>query len=212
MAASVTAATSGAAAAALGQQVDDLALEQGGVGVHDDQVLGPAVQPGHLDREVDLAAGRLLGQGAPQAVEVGTGHGQLVAVHRVGGEPDDPLDVAAARAMPPVTPSSVGGVDLGRQHRDEVPLGRLVQRASASTSGSTVTSTPGRRRSAVRARRAPRSDLARRRQVDLDAEQQPAVHPDLLHVVDLDAALGQRGEEPLGDARAVLAAHRHQER
>ena len=57
MAAAVTAATCGATAAALGQQVDHLPLQQGGVGIQDDQVLGPAVQPGRLHREVDLAAG-----------------------------------------------------------------------------------------------------------------------------------------------------------
>ena len=36
------------------------------------------------------------------------------------------------------------------------------------------------------------------------------MHAHLLDVVDLDAAPGQGGEQALGDARPVLAAHRHQ--
>ena len=46
----------GTAAPPLGQQVDDLPLEQGRVGVHHDQVLGPAVQTRRLDRDVHLSA------------------------------------------------------------------------------------------------------------------------------------------------------------
>ena len=74
MAAAVTAATSEPHPRAVGQQVDHLALQQRGVGVHHDQVLGPAVQSGRLDRHVDPALRRLVGQCAPQGVEVGTGH------------------------------------------------------------------------------------------------------------------------------------------
>ena len=57
MAASVSAATSVGAAGALGEHLDDLALHQGRVDVHHDEPLGPAVQPGPLDRHVD-AEGR----------------------------------------------------------------------------------------------------------------------------------------------------------
>ena len=48
--------------------------------------------------------------------------------------------------------------------------------------------------------------------VGLDTEQQPAVHPHLLDVVDLHTALGERAEEPLRNARGVLPAHRDEER
>ena len=49
------------------EQRDDLSLQQGGVGIHDDEVLGSAVQAGHLDRQVHLALGGLPGQGAPES-------------------------------------------------------------------------------------------------------------------------------------------------
>ncbi len=102
----------GAAAAALGQQVDHLTLQEGGVGVHHDQVLGAAVQAGRLHGDVDLAAHGRLGQRAPQAVEVGTDHRQLVAVHRVRRQPHDPLDVAAATCDRSRTRSRASRVDL----------------------------------------------------------------------------------------------------
>ena len=69
-------------------------------------------------------------------------------------------------------------------------LGDAVQ-SSASTSGSTVTSTPAAPKRSRRAARAPASTSAGHH-VGLHAEQEPAVDPDLLHVVHLDAALGQR--------------------
>ena len=86
-----------AAPAAFGQQVDHLALQQGGVGVQDDQVLGPAVQAGRLDREVDLRSARPP-RPAPAASwsRSAPATDELVAVHRVGRQADDPLDVAAA--------------------------------------------------------------------------------------------------------------------
>ena len=60
----------GAAPALLGQQVDDLALEEGRIGIEHDQVLGPAVEAVDLDRDVDLPAHRHLGQRAPEQVQV----------------------------------------------------------------------------------------------------------------------------------------------
>ena len=184
MAAAVTFGHLGAAAAALGQQVDDLALQQGGVGVHHDQVLGPAVQPGHLDREVDLAAGRLLGQRAPQAVEVGAGHGQLVAVHRVGGQADDPLDVAPARArcVPPRPParrrrSRAPARSRGAARRPRPPPPRRAARPSTSTPAP-----PSRCASAART-----PSTSSGAQGRLHAQQQAAVHAHLLHVLHLDA-------------------------
>ena len=46
------------AAARVGQQVDDLVLEQRRVGVHHHEVLGAAVQSGALDGEVEADAPR----------------------------------------------------------------------------------------------------------------------------------------------------------
>ncbi len=55
MAASVTAATSAPQPPSLGEQVDHLALQEGRVRVHDDEMLGPAMQAGGLHCDVDLA-------------------------------------------------------------------------------------------------------------------------------------------------------------
>ena len=117
------------------------------------------------------------------------------------------------RAIAPVTPSSVAASISGAS---SVTRWRSQRAASASRrlrfderldrhlhAGVTAAASSSAARTGLH--------LARRH-VRLHAQQQPAVHPDLLHVVHRDAVLGQRGEQPLGDARAVLAAHRHQER
>ena len=85
-----------AAATPFRQQVDHLPLQQGGVRVEHDQVLGAAVQTGCLHGQVDLAAGGRLGELPAQAVDVGPRHRQLVAVDRVRRQAHDALDVAAA--------------------------------------------------------------------------------------------------------------------
>ena len=87
-------------------------------------MLGPPVQAGRLHREIDLAAGGRLRQGPPQAVDVGAGHRELVAVHRVRRQADDPLDVAAAARDGARHRLQGGGVDLRRQQRDQMALGR----------------------------------------------------------------------------------------
>ena len=53
MAASVTRATSAPCAGLLGQQLDDLALDEGRVDVHHHQPLGPPVEAGGLDGDVE---------------------------------------------------------------------------------------------------------------------------------------------------------------
>ena len=174
--------------------------------------LAASVQSGDLDRHVDLAQGGLGCQRAPEGIEIGAGHQHLVGVHRVRREADDPFDIAAAARDVARHALEGGRVDLRRQQRDQVAVAelclrprhlrfdeRLDRRLHAG-----VAQPPGQRG-------AGRLHLPRR-QVHLHAEQQPAAHPDLLHVVHLDALLGQRGEQPRRDARTVLATHRHQER
>ena len=124
-----------AAAAPLRQEVDHLSLQQGGVGVEHDQVLGPPVQPRRLHREVDLAAGRRLGQGAAQAVDVGTRHRELVAVHRVRRQADDPLDVAATARDGTGHRLERRGIDLGRQQRDQMDARRRLVRRRLHEAG-----------------------------------------------------------------------------
>ena len=117
-----------AAAAALRQQVDHLPLQQGGVRIQHDQVLGPAVQPGRLHGDIDLATRGRLGQRPPQRVDVGAGHRELVAVHRVRGQAHDALDVAAAPRDRPRHRLERRRVDLRRQERDQMAFGDVVHR------------------------------------------------------------------------------------
>src|SRR5690606_32095795 len=83
------------AAGVLGEQLDDLALDQRGVDVHHDQVLGAALQAGGLQGDVDLLGGRLGGEVAAEPLRVGAGDLQLDGGDRVAGQPLDPLDVGA---------------------------------------------------------------------------------------------------------------------
>ena len=145
----------GAAAPALGQQVDDLPLQQGRVRVHHDQVLGPPVQARRLHRDVHLSPHRLAGQVAPQRPEIRPRDDELVGVHGIGGEPEDPLDVSAAACDAPVTPSkvaaSIWGARTVTRCRSSSPV------VSASVSGSIATSTPVPARCPVTASRTART-------------------------------------------------------
>ena len=112
------------------------------------------------------------------------------------------------RAMRPVTPSSVpasisGASTVTRCRSAAWPISASTRRLDGHLDTRAV--------EAARQHGARALDVAGRHR-HLHAEQQAAVHAHLLHVVHLDALLGQRGEQPLGDAGAVLAAHRHQVR
>ncbi len=52
----------------LGEQFDDLALDEGGVDVHDDEALGAAAEAALLDGDVDLLLGGLGGEGGAERV------------------------------------------------------------------------------------------------------------------------------------------------
>ena len=97
---SVTAATSGCVAAVGGQQLDDLALDQGRVDVHHDQPHRAAQQAGRLDRDVDALRGRLEREQGAEPVGVGAGDVQVDGGDRVARHPLDPVDVGAAVGDP----------------------------------------------------------------------------------------------------------------
>ena len=84
-----------AGAGLVGQQLDGLVLDEGGVDVEHHQPVGPAAQPlvvdGHVARQV-VGPGQ---QGGLDAGPVGPADRQLVGHHRVTGQADDPVDVAA---------------------------------------------------------------------------------------------------------------------
>ena len=113
------------------------------------------------------------------------------------------------RAMRPVTPSSVAASISGAS--TVTRCRSACSPTSASTSGSTSHLDAGSVQTAAVSAARTVSDLARQHR-HLHTEQQPPVHPNLLDVFHVHALRGQRGEQPLGDTRAVLAAHRHQVR
>src|SRR5690606_17462566 len=85
------------AAGVLGEQLDDLALDEGGVDVHDDEPLGAPVQAALLDGDVDLLLGGLGGQRGAERVGVGAGDVHLDAGDGILREPLDAVDVGAVR-------------------------------------------------------------------------------------------------------------------
>ena len=85
----------------LGQHLDDLALDQRGVDVHDDQPHAAALQVGGLDGDVDALRGGLRRQGGAQGVGVDAGDVQVDRGDRVAGHPLDAVDVGAAVGDPP---------------------------------------------------------------------------------------------------------------
>ena len=72
-------------------------------------------------------------------VQISSRHGELVAVHGVGGEPHDPLDVSLALGDPCTDALQRRRRDLGRQNGDQEPV--VLRGSSASRSGAMATST-----------------------------------------------------------------------
>ncbi len=198
----------GAAPTARRQEIDHLPLDECRVGVHHDEVLGPAVQARRLDRQIDLAARRLLGQGAAERVHVRARHRQLVAVHGIGGQPHDALNVAAAARHAARHTTERGRIHLGSEQRDQVLLVRRARLGFSERFDRDAGAGPAQ----FLAHRCPDRGHPSRWQLRLDAEQQVTVHPDLLDVVHIDVAAGERVEQTFRDARGVLTAHRHQVR
>ena len=131
-----------------------------------------------------------------------TGHGELDRRHRVLGQPEDPVDVAAGRG----DPRGDGGGRLGGQRVPEHghmgtarPRGRLSPSAGDDLGlhlhglGPAVDGGP---QLALERRR--------RRRGHQRAQHDPAAGDDLLDVDDVDGVGGEGVEEPGGDARPVL--------
>ena len=96
MAASVTAATSVGAAGARGEHLDDLALDECRVDVHDDEPLGPAVQAGRARRRRRrrASAAAAASRGA-QLGRVDAGDLELDGGDGIARDAHDAVDVAA---------------------------------------------------------------------------------------------------------------------
>lgn len=109
------------AAGVLGEQLDDLALDEGGVDVHDDQPLGAPVQAALLDGDVDLLLGGLDGEPGAQRVRVGAGDVHLDAGDGVLREPLDAVDVGAVGGDPAGDPGHGGGLERVAEDGDVQP-------------------------------------------------------------------------------------------
>ena len=206
----------GGAAGPVGEQVDDLVLDQRRVDVHHDQPHRPPVEAGPLHRHVHPAVDGHLGERVPQRHRVGPRHVELDAGHRVAGQPGDPVDVGAARprsgprrprprsgcsGLPstvtcsrPLTRRGAGaGRRLGRAGGDlrlEAEVGRQV------ADGAVDRGQVGRLAS----------------QADEHAEHQPAPDRHLLDVGYAQREAREGAEQPRGDAGPVPAGQRDQER
>ena len=194
------------AAGPLGEHLDDLALDQGGVDVHDDQPQPVTQQVGRLHGDVDLVAGRLLGQQQPQPLLVDTGDVQVDRGDGVARHPLDPVDVAA----------DVG--DPARHRRDRRSAQRVTEDGDeAATRAATrvvaVALVEGdlhpQRLGLLHQR--PLEVLEPAGGVDQHTEDQPPAHHDLLDVDDLDGVLGQGGEETGRHTRAVVTGQGDQQ-
>jgi len=85
-------------------------------------MLGPAMEAVHLDRDVDFAPYRLIGQRPPEQVEIASRHGEFVAVHRIGGEPHDAFDVPVTARDAPADPLQGRRGHFGGEGGDEKPV------------------------------------------------------------------------------------------
>ena len=189
----------GALPGPLGQQLDDLGLDEGGVDVHDHQPLGPAVEAGGLDGDVEIADGGLGHQLPPEPGRiVGARQVELQAGDGIARQPGDAVDVGAA--------AGDAGGDGGHGRRPErmaedghVQLPAGLRGVFVSAGGhldvhAEVLGDFGQL--------GPDLGLVVP-DADQHAEHQPAADDDLLHVDDLDVGSGQGPEQRRGHAGPV---------
>ncbi len=161
-----------------------------------------------LHRDVHLAIGRLRGESPPELVEVGPDDGQLIAVHGVRGQADDPLDVAAALGDRATHVLEGARIDVGCEDRDQVPVGH--PRHLGFHQWFDCDLHPGRPEGVgQRGAEAWRHRCCER---NFDAKEKASVDADLLDVLHCDLLVRQGRKEPGGDAGPVLPTHRHQVR
>ena len=207
MAARVTCGDLGAASTPFGQEVDHLSLQKGRIGIEHDQVPGPAVESGPLDRDVDLAPDGFVGQGAAEPVQVTAGHRELVALHRIVRQADDPLDVAVALGDPARDIGQRRRPDRRRQHDHQNSIAPRRHFGFDQRRDRDV-DVAGRKMAGDGPLR--HVDFARRVDADLHAEQETTVDPHLLDVAHVNVTGLERGEQALGQARSILTAQGHQ--
>src|SRR5690606_20209304 len=177
-------------------QVDHFVLDQGGVDGDDDQPLHAPLQTLLLDCDVEVVLGRRQEEVLPQRGEVATGDHELIGDHRVSGESDDAIDVAAR-----LCDGGSGGTESGRSHSapDDRDRGGERWRGWGRFYDLELD---------LKTRLPPvEEQILDGRLVFVDREQdvecQPAPDHDLFDVVELRPRGGEDLHQPCGDARTV---------
>ena len=172
-------------------------------------MLGPPVQARPLHGHVHAQAGCLTREGPPESVGLAPGHHELVARHRVGRQADDPLHVGPAASDVAEDAGQSGRPEIGGQQGDQVP-GSDVAGTSRPGLEWPHGDVEGRRLELAAERRRHPSAIGGV-SGELEAEQQPAVDPDLLDVEDPDTQRDEGGEHLGRDPGPVAAGHRDEQ-
>ena len=194
---SVTAATSAARPGVLGQQLDDLVLDERGVDVHDDEAAAAAGQPGRGDGDVGADLVRHHGQVLAQVADVGARDVELDGRDGVARQPPDAVDVGAVLGDRGSDGRHVVRLEGGAHHHDRGPAG--APRGVVTAPGDEVDPHPQPRPGAGQ-------PVDEHVLVAAGGEQhrqgEVAAHDDLLEVEHVGADGRGRVEQRLGHARA----------
>ena len=168
------------------------------------------MQPRALDGEVDPEPRGLGRERGAQPLVVGAEHDELVALHGVGREPDDPLAGPSGRVdRGEDAGDRLGGDRRGREGHEEPAAVRadgLLGRLDDADGQPVVTAE-------VRAQdgTADVGGRDRRGAVELHAQDEVAPDGDLADVGDRRVDAAERAEQGRGDPGAVLARQGHKE-
>src|SRR5690606_17136811 len=186
------------------QQVDHFLLDQGRIDVHHDKPFGTTTESVGLDRHVYGAGCGKLDQPFPDLIDVPIRNDQLVADHRITGQPKDPFDVSS--------PGGDRGGDqaelVGADHRsDERHHGATAKRSRSRRHHFEVdmeVSLPGEVENLAHG-------LAFLVHTDQHVEGESPSDHDLLDVVEVDVATGEDVHQPGRDPRTVGSVYRNED-
>ena len=196
----------GLAARVGGDHLDDLALDEGGVDVHDDEPHRAPQQAGRLYGDVDALGGGLDGEQRAQHLGLHARDGQVDGGDGIAGHPLDAVDVGAAVRDPAGDGRHRRRPERGAQHGDVRATRAALPVVADAAVDLDLHAQRGRGLLDGVAQLLPVP-----RRGDEDPEDEPAAQHDLLDVDDLDAG-GRQGREHRGrDAGPVLAGQGHQE-
>jgi hypothetical protein len=189
-----------------GDHLDDLALDQRGVDVHDHEALGVPQDAVLLHRDVDPLLVGDRGQVGLQLVGVGAGDLHADRGHRVARHADDAVDVAAV-VLDALRQRGHGGrTQRGTQHHD-----LRAAHAAGAVVAHTVLDGDLEPEVPADAAHDPLESAEVVGKGDEGAEDEPAAHDELLDIDDLDAGRGELAEQPCRDTALVGTREGHQD-